>query len=113
MANRISRTETQDTDPRSTARGAIDADAAPLLETATGTSRSREGVPEEIADDAALEAAEAAAALDGGGADGKIAADFEGQPGYGETEDGLTDLEEATREQAEDREAGDGLDFRP
>jgi hypothetical protein len=37
----------------------------------------------------------------------------DGTSGYEETEDGLSDLEEAVRQQAEDRALGDDQDFKP
>ena len=38
---------------------------------------------------------------------------LDGTSGYEETEDGLSDLEETVRQQAEDRALGDDEDFRP
>lgn len=78
-----------------------------LLESATGVAQ-----PDESDDaDPALSAARAAAFLDFASMPVDSEEDHLNQAGYDETVDGLSDIEEATRQQAEDRVTGDDEDY--
>lgn len=81
---------------------------APILETPTGELEGRD--PEDI-DPNSLEADDALR-MDVSARPASEVTAHDPTSGYDETPDGLSDLEEAVRQQAEDRALGDDEDFR-
>lgn len=110
MPTRISRIETQERRKGTPDPNAPDRKVRPLLETATGTGTSRQQAKSQDED---LEAARADAALDQAAMGVPQDAGKGIDSGYDETEDGLSDIEETTREQAEDRATGDDKGYKP